>query len=234
MLSDNQRDQLLAYVEGRLPPKDTQEIEHLIQTDADCRAEYRILREMHEASINWEQQQVPEWNRTRYIAPPPVNRFQWLQWSSLTASLIAVTMVVLQINVQVADQGFYIGFGQPLPAQSQAVETPELEQRFKEWQYAQTQYIDDRFEDLQLQQASTSGQLFQTLLSFSRDERHREMTQMMKYWQQQRVSDLQKVSQMYQRGMIPDYPDRNILPDGDAFLDQPADYLNTSEYPLGE
>ena len=113
MLCDHQLviEHINDYVEQKMSSDLKHQMEEKFESCSDCLATYHQCKELYQMSDDWQQQEVPEWHRTRFAVRPPVRISNWLNWSALATSTLAIMMVVFQLEVNVGNTGLMISFG---------------------------------------------------------------------------------------------------------------------------
>lgn len=192
MLCDHQLvvENINDYVEGTLSPTLKQQVSQQIESCADCLATYQQCKDLYHMSSNWQQQEVPEWHRTRFAVRPPVKTSNWLNWSAMASSTLAILMVVFQLEINSGDQGLMISFGgnQNETKISQMVQAQLAE--YKKEQDSVFQVKLDQALDTQNVQMKLS---LANWIEKNRDERQQEIKFVMRGWQSQRYEDQQNV-----------------------------------------
>jgi hypothetical protein len=189
MSFDEKRERLQRYCEGNTSPEDTRLTIEELENNKALREEYALMQQLQGASEHWQDQEVPNWQRTRYIAKATKHTPFW-PWFSVACSATALILVLLQVNVQTVSDGVYIGVGQPMVR-------PELSSTKEVNSPSNTQwhaYLNARLEEFEYQQNLRNQDTLNASVELSRQERHRETNQWVNYLQEQRASDLQRVS----------------------------------------
>ncbi|KKO12945.1 hypothetical protein LCGC14_0009630, partial [marine sediment metagenome] len=110
------------YFDARLSPPARLAVQQHVSTCTDCRAEVAALAPAHELLLSWQQQPVPEWDRSHGPAAhqprqPLVRRRPrptWGhvgRWLPLAASLVLSVAVLTQTRLDVSAQGWQLSFG---------------------------------------------------------------------------------------------------------------------------
>ncbi|MCO7226779.1 anti-sigma factor [Pleionea sp. CnH1-48] len=177
---------LCDYLDGALDPALNREIEHCIETCEECREVYESALQVRQWSHQWQPQPVPDWHRTEYAIPKRKTAFEWMPWLSMATSALAILMVVFKVEIVSTQQGVTISFGGQA---SQVQLAQHIDQKINELAIKQLGYIDNRFEEQQLAQATVTKGMLQELLEHSRQERRQDMQTLMASWLKQRESD---------------------------------------------
>ena len=173
MLSEQLRDQLLDYLEDRLPANQRHEIELLLQQDPELRAEFDALCQLRKHAEDWQDQSVPGWHRTDFLIPKPDLSHQWLPWLSFAASCAALLLVIFN---------FYL------------MQSPSDKDSSIAGQHAligrpQTQWLENRFTEFQQEQLGYVQQVAFATLDACRRERIDDMQRLTDYWTHTRNQD---------------------------------------------
>ncbi len=182
-------DHVCDYIEGKVSPVLRARCDEAVQSCAHCRDIHAQAREFYQLSGQWQEQAVPEWNRARFAVSPqrqPSNT--WLGWSALAASLTAVFLVLLRIEVSTTD-GLLISFGgSQTEARVQQLVAAELENHAT----AQELLLDTRFAEFASDQLNANQLLLARWQEATRVERRQELSLLMAGWQSQRFEDQQQ------------------------------------------
>lgn len=191
MLSDSLHDQLLDYLDGNLSAEASKNLEEQFESNAELKSAWLSLRELQAAGRDWEEVAVPEWSRLAGVTARPGATQFWpllLGWLSLATSTAAIVMVLFSGSVTVSAEGFTVAFN------GDAASDTAFEQRLGEFQRRmveqQDSIIGHRVEMLEARTMEINRQLLAAALSYSRDERRREMTALATSWNRARNTDL--------------------------------------------
>ncbi len=190
MLSDALRDQLLNYLDGNMAPADRARLEQQFETNSELNAAWQALREMQAAGRDWEDVAVPQWSRLAGVTARPGNTGIWpvsLGWLSLATSITAILLVLFRAEISVTEQGFSVAFHES------GLNPTTLEQRLSDLSVAHESTLNQRMAALEKKSLEMNRQLLTAALSYSRDERRREMTALATNWSRARSSDLMLV-----------------------------------------
>jgi hypothetical protein len=184
---------LFDYLEGRCEPPAGAAIEQALAQCEHCRSIYQSAIDMQRMEQNWQPKSVPQWHRTRYaVARHSRAGSNWLNLTSLATSLVALLMVFFRVEFTTTENGFSVSFGGKA---SQAQISEYVEHKLDQLALDQIHYIDNRFAEQRLQQASDTQQMLATLLEHNRQERRQELNLLMATWLQQRDLDQKKLNQ---------------------------------------
>lgn len=189
MLSDHTRFRLLDYIDGKLDSAERAELETALANNPELREEYRVLQELQAAGLDWQDQAVPHWGRLHGLNSvrrlPSNPAWPWLNWASLAASMAAVMLIVLQIQFTRTADGFTISFsGSSTVTMEQLLQDHLLALRIQ-----QTSYVDQQILALEQKNAAVNRQLLSAALTYNRDERRRDMGELVRYWAESRSND---------------------------------------------
>lgn len=203
MLSESKREKLLDYVDGKLGPAEHERLQHALKTDPELAAEYEQYLRLENAALDWQDQHVPEWSRSRYFHPTKTrNSALWLNWTSLAFSVLALAAVVLRLEVGSNDQGLYVSFAKQSSHQANVASQDNITQNYvsqaqlNELLLQQSALTDARLNEFALQQYSFTEKLVESNARQIRQERHFELTQVTDQWEKLRSRDLQMVSEL--------------------------------------
>ncbi|HEY0961225.1 MAG TPA: hypothetical protein VGE69_02595 [Pseudomonadales bacterium] len=176
------------YIEGKVPPAVRARCDDALQHCAYCRDIHAQAVEFQALAGSWRDHPVPDWNRARFaVAPARQPRGSWPAWSALAASIVAIVLVLLRVEVSTAN-GLLISFGgAQTESRVQALVAAELERHAA----AQELLLDARLADFTADQLVASQLLFSRWQETARTERRQELGLLMASWQSQRIEDRQ-------------------------------------------
>jgi hypothetical protein len=182
---------VIDLLEDRLPPVLKARCEKAMAECEHCRGVYAQAQVYAQMAGEWEEQEVPEWNRARHVALP-VRRYHnsWLSWGALAASIAAIMLVVLRVEVSTAN-GLMISFG---GRQTDAIVQQQVAEALARYAAEQQTLLDTRFTEFTRQQATSTELLFSRWQDANRVERRQELNYLLTGWQNQRVQDQRAVS----------------------------------------
>lgn len=177
------------YIEGKLPQVLRARCDDALQHCTHCRDIHAQALEFYSLAGQWQEQGVPDWNRARFAVAPARNaQAHWPTWSALAASLFAVVLVLLRVEVS-TDNGLWISFGgTQTDARVQALVAAELDRHTA----AQELLLEARLDDFAADQLTASQLLFARWQESARAERRQELGLLMASWQSQRFEDQQE------------------------------------------
>lgn len=182
---------VIDMLDNTLPPALKERCEQTIQQCEHCRDVYTQAQRYAQMAADWKDQEVPEWNRARH-AVLPVRRDQapWLSWGALAASVAAVMLVVLRVEVSTAN-GLMISFG---GKQTETIVQQQVAAALASYSAEQQTQLDARFAEFTQGQATSTELLFSRWQDTNRAERRQELNYLLTGWQNQRYQDQRVVS----------------------------------------
>jgi hypothetical protein len=189
-------DHVCDYIEGTLSPVLRARCDEAVQHCAHCRDIHAQALEFYQLAGKWQQQSVPEWNRARSaVSPARPSAAAWHNWAALAASMAAVFLVLLRVEVSTAN-GLWISFGgSQTEARVQQLVAAELERHTA----SQQTLLDARLDDFALDQLNANELLLARWDEANRAERRQELGLLMTGWQSQRFEDHQEFNSQLTR-----------------------------------
>lgn len=177
------------YIEGKVAPVLRARCDDAVQHCAHCRDIHAQALEFYQLAGQWQEQPVPDWNRARFaIAPTRQPRGSWPAWTALAASVAAIALVLLRVEVSTTN-GLLISFGgSQTEARVQALVAAELQRHT----LAQDLLLEARLDDFAADQLSANQLLLARWQETARAERRQELGLLMTSWQSQRFEDRQE------------------------------------------
>ncbi len=196
MLCDHQLviDHINDFIEDKLSVELKQQVSSCIEQCEDCQATYRQCLQLYQMSHEWQQQEVPEWHRTRYAVRPPIKQNSWLNWASMATSSLAILMVVFQLEINTGDQGLTISFG---GNQAESKIENMVEQQLASYKKTQEKLFEVKLKTALEQQDNRTKLRLANWIEKNRDERQQDIKFVMTGWQSQRYEDLKNVDQRF-------------------------------------
>lgn len=178
------------YIDGTLPPAVRARCDEALLHCGHCRDIHAQAREFLMLAGSWREQPVPDWNRARFaVAPARHAHGSWPAWSALAASIVAIALVLLRVEVSTAN-GLLISFGgTQTDSRVQALVAAELERHAA----AQEVLLDARLDDFTAEQLTANQLLFARWQETLRAERRQELGLLVASWQSQRFEDRQEI-----------------------------------------
>jgi hypothetical protein len=182
-------DHVCDYIEGKVSPVLRARCDEAVQQCAHCRAIHAQALEFYQLAAEWREQAAPDWNRARFaVAPARQPQGPRLSWMALAASVTAIVLVLLRVEISTAD-GLLISFGgSQTDARVQALVAAELDRHVA----AQDLLLEARFNEFASDQLSANQLLLARWQETSRAERRQELGFLMSSWQSQRFEDQQQ------------------------------------------
>ncbi len=184
-------DHVCDYIEGKVPPVLRARCDEAVQNCAHCRDIHAQALEFYELAGKWQDQVVPHWNRARFVVPPARQaQGSWPAWAALTASIAAIVLVLLRVEISTTD-GLLISFGgSQTEARVQALVAAELARH----EETQELLLDARLDDFAADQLTANQLLLARWQETQRAERRQELGFLMSSWQSQRFEDRLEVN----------------------------------------
>ncbi|MES2605679.1 MAG: hypothetical protein V4603_12135 [Pseudomonadota bacterium] len=183
---------VIALLEGTLPPVLRERCEAVLQHCPHCRDVFAQAQQYRDMATQWQDEEVPRWNRARHLVQPQRRQGNtpWLSWTALAASLAAIFLVVSKTEVS-TENGLMISFGGGLgEARVQQLVTAAVASSTA----AQTTFIDTRLSEFTEQQTLANRLLYAEWENSTRNERQQELGLLLTGWQSQRFQDQQAVA----------------------------------------
>jgi hypothetical protein len=180
---------LYDYIDNNLSPTTQKHFEQALSQCESCQSVYQQALNLHQSSHQWIEQKVPEWHRTEYAVRPRQNAPVWLNWGALVTSVVAILMVVFQVQITANDNGVNIAFGSNSNAQVAAI----VEQQMKQYKEEQELLLDARFVAENDKQLTINKLMVANAMEKTRDERRDDLNFLVTGIQTQRYEDQNKV-----------------------------------------
>lgn len=182
-------DHVCDYIEGKVPPVVRARCDEAVQQCGHCRDIHAQALEFYQLAGKWQQQSVPDWNRARFaVAPARQPHGSWPAWAALAASVTAVFLVLLRVEISTTN-GLLISFG---GAQTEARVQQMLAAELERYTTAQDLLVEARLEDFAADQLTANQLLLARWQEATRTERRQELGLLMATWQSQRFEDQQE------------------------------------------
>lgn len=213
------------YLEDSLPLSLKQQCDEALAECAECRDMLEQCRMFQQFGHQWQDQKVPHWHRTRFAVQPPRQASgNWLGWSALATSCLAILMVLFNLELSFQD-GMTISFGGA--ANERRMETL-LSQRMVEFRQQQSVAMDQQFSEFLDEQNNANQVLLADWLRQSRRERRDDLDFVMTVWQSQRLEDQRQIGQQF------DYLANSQIESNEAINDLLQNVQNVSYPPERE
>jgi hypothetical protein len=182
-------DHVWAWIEGSLSPEQSARCEDAVRHCAQCRDSHAQALEFHQLAARWQEQQVPHWNRARFAIPPArPARGVWLNLGALAASLTAIFLVLLRVEISTTN-GLWISLG---GSQTEARVQELLADELARYTAAQELLVETRLTEFAADQLNANQLLLARWQESGRAERRQELGFLMSSWQAQRFQDQQE------------------------------------------
>jgi hypothetical protein len=184
------------YIENNLSPALTAGCKDALAQCPHCQAVHDQALAFYHLSRQWQQQTPPPWQRARpLLQPRGMHARPWLALSALAASLCAIALVLLQVEIS-TDNGLWISFGgSQTEARLQQLVADELQAHTT----IQEALLQARLDDFASQQLTANQLLLARWQEANRGERRDELTFLMSGWQARRYQDQQVIGEQLTR-----------------------------------
>jgi len=183
------------YIDGNLPERQMKLIRQQLEKSPELAEDLSQLMLLQDSGRDWQDEAVPTWHRTAFLARRQKGNPTWLPWLSMATSFAAICLVVFRIEIVTSPEGVHIGFGQPttpVAIQQQA------EQQLNDWRQEQQAYVAHKLLEFENQQLRRDQQVMATVLELNKEQRRQELQQLTSYFAQQRNQDIQLTQSQYQ------------------------------------
>ena len=179
------------WLEGELTAEQSVEFEQRAANDKELQQRLATARVIEQQVHCYEQAKVPDWDRHSTF---DVDHTPWWQWHGLPAlsmafSVFAICLVVFKVELVSQDNGFAVNFGGGSEAfdsaQVDALVTERLQQFANEQELVMANYKSE----LKDSQQDNNLQLASYVLSATRQERNEDISDFIKYVNEQRSED---------------------------------------------
>jgi hypothetical protein len=175
------------WLEKRLSAAQQQQFEQLLTEDKELAERVATATQIRQAAGEYSPQAVPCW-QPQAIVPQQQFAKPWRGWLPLSfaTSMLAIVMVLLQVEIQWHEQGMMISFAGKGAEQQIA---RQVDSRLAAFEQQQQQQLAAYVSDLEQRQQQASMQLANYLLTSSRTERREDFAELIKYVNEQRSDD---------------------------------------------
>lgn len=182
------KDALFAlWLERQLSDAEQQQFEQWLAEDNELAERVATARHIRQAVSEYHPMPVPSWQpeATAHRQHSPQPWWGWLPLSFAT-SMLAIVMVLLQVEIQWHEQGMTISFAGKGTEQEIAT---QVASRLADFEQQQQQQLADYVSELEQRQQQANMQLANYLLTSSRTERREDFAELIKYVNEQRSDD---------------------------------------------
>ncbi|WP_088329737.1 hypothetical protein [Lacimicrobium sp. SS2-24] len=175
------------WMEHNLTETEQQQFEQLIEQDREFAQRVELAGQLQQQATDYHLGPVPKW-QPPIMQRQPSGMTRWWGWSPLSfaTSMLAIVMVLFQVELRWHEQGVTLSFAGQGTEQEIATQVAARLASFEEQQQVQlAQYR----QDLQQQQQQSNMQLANYLLSSSRTERREDFAELIKFVNEQRSDD---------------------------------------------
>lgn len=197
---------LQEYFSDELAPLVKDELEKHLAECPHCNTELEALLEAQGNLRQWQDQQVPHWDRglnlfrqehrTSKTEAGFWNRWQWFPTA---ASFAMLCLLIFNVSIVSGEQGLSITFG---GSQSSNLDVQAQLAEFQQSQAEQMQALVSSIED---RSDANNVQLMQALLEQTQQSTAENIDQIYSYFEQQRLLDLQDMRVGYEQLVDSDY-----------------------------
>lgn len=197
---------LQEYFSDELAPLVKDELEKHLAECPHCNTELEALLEAQGNLRQWQDQQVPHWDRglnlfrqehrTSKTEAGFWNRWQWFPTA---ASFAMLCLLIFNVSIVSGEQGLSITFG---GSQSSNLDVQAQLMEFQQSQAEQMQALVSSIED---RSDANNVQLMQALLEQTQQSTAENIDQIYSYFEQQRLLDLQDMRVGYEQLVDSDY-----------------------------
>jgi hypothetical protein len=205
------------FLDEKLNEKDKQTVIDALDGSNDLQQALLSLKELRYGEQQWTDEEIPNWNRSAYMARAKSKNVHWMNWLSLATSFAAICLVVFRVQVLSNDEGYHISFGDKA---EQVAFKKYANTYLDDLQAEQVAYLEHRFLEFENQQLQQNQLVLTSALEFNRDERKQDLNQLTSYFLQQRSSDLVNTQNQYKQILDSQLEDRKDIKSIYASLDK--------------
>lgn len=197
---------LQEYFSDELAPLVKDELEKHLAECPHCNTELEALLEAQGNLRQWQDQQVPHWDRglnlfrqehrTSKTEAGFWNRWQWFPTA---ASFAMLCLLIFNVSIVSGEQGLSITFG---GSQSSNL---DVQAQLVEFQQSQTEQMQALVSSIEDRSDANNVQLMQALLEQTQQSTAENIDQIYSYFEQQRLLDLQDMRVGYEQLVDSDY-----------------------------
>ncbi len=197
---------LQEYFSDELAPRTRDELEKHLSECPHCNAELEALLLAQQNLQQWQDQQVPHWDRglalfrqEHRVSRPTTGFWNLWQWLPSAASLVMLCVLIFNLSIVSGEQGISISFA---GSQSSSLDVQTQLADFRQSQNAAMQALVLRMED---RADSNNVELMQAVLEQTQQSTAESFDQIYAYFEQQRLLDLQDMRSGYEQLVDSDY-----------------------------
>lgn len=209
---------LQEYFADDLAPRASEEIERHLAQCADCSQELESLLLAQTQLQQWQEEKIPHWDRGleqfrrdhRTTSDSRGWFFGW-QWAPTAASFAMLCILLVNMSLTTNASGFSLTFGA-------AVNDADLQDaiaELREQQEAEFEAMVVRFEE---RQDANNLQLMQAVMTQTQQTTADNLDRIFAYFEEQRIQDMQLLSESYQQLADSDYATIQSLQDLAQFV----------------
>ena len=201
-MSRSDREYLFSqWLENKLTEADREHFAQLCREDERFAARVALARHMTDVTTNIAEINAPTWDPASVYSPSKADQFPWWQsprWSvaSLLVCCIALLLMVSRLELRIDEQGTTLSFA---GGNENTIAERRLEERFMVLQQQQWRRLQTTMRQWENQQQQANRQLARYLLDTNRAERKEELTEIIRFVNDQRQMDQRFYSQQLLR-----------------------------------
>ena len=178
------------YIDNTANPELRARCELVLQNCAQCRATVERALAFQNMAHNWQQQPVPDWQRARFAVPVPKPGSNWLNWSALATSCLALCLVVLQVEITTAN-GLTISFGN---GQREARLQQLVSEQLASYKTQQDQLLQEELAEFAEEQETSTLLTLAQAMDQNREERRQELSFVLADFETRRLTEQRAVA----------------------------------------
>jgi hypothetical protein len=172
--------QMNRLIDGHLDAVQIVDLRHRLESD-QCNQCLDILEShlmLTELSHEWQEHDVPDWNRAQHIIKPTQSASHWTSFASLALSTMAIILVLTQFQIHSTEHGVLFSFaGQG----QERIIAQRVESTLKTIQAQQKEYIDAKLVNLNNEQSEKNRHIINAVVELNRTERRQEMVKLVHF-----------------------------------------------------
>jgi hypothetical protein len=179
------------YIDNTISIELRARCELVLQNCAQCREIVAHALAFQNMAQNWQEQPVPDWQRARFASPVPKSSANWLNWSAIATSCLALLLVVLQVQISTVN-GLSISFGR---GQQEARLQQLVAEQLATYKAEQDQFLEDEFTEFAGQQETKTLLNLAQAMDRNRAERRQELSFIMTDFETRRLTQQQAIAE---------------------------------------
>jgi len=179
------------YIDNTASPELRARCELVLSNCAQCRETVARALAFQRMAQDWQEQPVPDWQRARFAVPVPKPAVNWLNWSALATSCLALLLIVFQAQISTAN-GLSISFGR---GQQEARLQQLVAAQLAAYKAEQDQLLEDEFAEFAERQETNNLLNLARAMDQNRAERRQELSFIMSDFETRRLTEQQAVAE---------------------------------------